>query len=67
MYPNPTMALDEAGFLETFAERSHVAQSFLRRLDVHEANYRHRRLLRARRERPRCCAAEQRDEIAPFQ
>jgi len=26
----------------------------------------HRRLLRARRKRPRnCCAAEQRDEIAP--
>jgi hypothetical protein len=24
-------------------------------------------LLRARRERPRCCAAEQRDELAPFQ
>src|SRR5262245_47641031 len=30
-------------------------------------NHRHRRLLRARRERPRRRAAEQRDELAPFQ
>src|SRR5262245_26584785 len=30
-----------------------------------EANDRHRRLLRARRERPRRPAAEQRDELAP--
>jgi hypothetical protein len=30
-----------------------------------ETDYRHRRLLRVRRERPRdCCAAEQRDELA---
>ena len=29
--------------------------------------YRHRRLLRARRERPGGRAAEQRDELAPFQ
>src|SRR6516162_1129069 len=34
---------------------------------VEKANYRHRRLLRTRRERPRCRAAEQREEIAPFQ
>src|SRR5215469_9467706 len=31
------------------------------------SNHRHRRLLRARRERPCCCrAAEQRDELAPL-
>ena len=32
-----------------------------------EPDHRHRRLLRARRERPRCRAAEQRDELAPLQ
>jgi hypothetical protein len=32
-----------------------------------KSNYRHRRLLRPRRQRPCCCrAAEQRDELAPF-
>ena len=31
-----------------------------------EPNHRHRGLLRARRERPRGCAAEKRDELAPF-
>jgi hypothetical protein len=31
---------------------------------VKEADHRHRRLLRARRKRPRRCAAEQRDEPA---
>jgi hypothetical protein len=36
-------------------------------LAVEEPNHRHRRLLRARRERPpRGSAAEQRDELAPF-
>jgi hypothetical protein len=37
-------------------------------LGVEESNHRHHRLLRARRERPRSrSAAEQRDEVAPFQ
>jgi hypothetical protein len=34
---------------------------------IEKADYRHRRLLRARRERPRHRAAEQRDELAPVQ
>jgi hypothetical protein len=33
---------------------------------VEESNHRHRRLLHARRKRPRCRAAEQRDERAPL-
>jgi hypothetical protein len=32
---------------------------------VEESDYRHRRLLRSCRERPCCCAAEKRDEVAP--
>src|SRR5262245_13866525 len=39
----------------------------LRRSTAEKPNYRRRRLLCARRERPRRRAAEQRDEIAPFQ
>jgi len=32
---------------------------------VYETNHRHRRLLSARGERPRCLATEQGDELAP--
>ena len=60
------LALDVAGFAEAHAERRGVARRVLGRPAVDEANHRHRRLLRARRERPRCRrAAEQRDELAP--
>src|SRR5262245_30767879 len=38
----------------------------VRRLAVEDLDHRPRPPLRARRERPRCHAAEQRDEIAPF-
>jgi hypothetical protein len=65
VFDRHALALDEASFLETLAERSHVIQSFLRRLDVHEADHRHRRLLRARRERPRRRPANESDELAP--
>jgi len=34
---------------------------------VEKANYRHRRLLRTRRERPRCRAADKSDELAASQ
>jgi hypothetical protein len=34
---------------------------------MQKTDHRHRPLLRARRERPSCRAAEQRDELAPLQ
>src|SRR6516164_287186 len=54
--------------LEPLPKRNNAGQYFRIVLDVwmeeHDATHAHR-LLRARRERPRCCrAAEQRDEIA---
>src|SRR5262249_2926497 len=60
------LTLDVAGFVEAFAERSGLAHGGLGRPAVDEAHDRHRRLLRPRRKRPRCRAAEQRDELAPF-
>jgi hypothetical protein len=36
----------------------------LARTSIQKPDHRHRGLLRARRERPRRCAAEQRDEVA---
>jgi hypothetical protein len=46
------LALDVAGFAEAFAERSSLAHGGLGRPAGDEAHDRHRRLLRARRERP---------------
>src|SRR6516225_10058639 len=61
------LALDVAGFVEAFTERSGNARGGIGRPNVDEADDRHRRLLRARRERPRGYrAAESQDELAPF-
>src|SRR5262249_47235218 len=67
VFDHHVLALDVAGFVEGFAERSRIAPRGLGRPDVDEADYWHRRLLRARRERPcRRRAAEQRDGRAAF-
>src|SRR5437899_2869060 len=59
------LALDEAGFVEAFAERYHIARGAISRPAANKPHHRYRRLLRARRERPRGRrAAEQRDELA---
>ena len=61
------LALDVAGFVEAFTERTNTAHGGLLRLSVDEADHGHRWLLRPRRKRPRCRrAAEQSDELAPF-
>src|SRR5262249_51918332 len=58
------LTLDLAGSPQTFAKRDHVRRIPLRRCAIEEPDHRHR-LLRARRERPRRRAAEQRYEVAP--
>src|SRR5262249_14459345 len=59
------LAFDVAGFLQTLAKGGHVTRVSLWRCAVEEPDHRHRRLLRACRERPRRrSAAEQRDELA---
>src|SRR5262249_41200808 len=58
------LTFDVAGFVEALMERGHVALRGLGRSGIDEAHDRHRRLLRARRERPRRRAAEERDERA---
>jgi hypothetical protein len=67
VFDHHVLALDVAGFVETFTERSRVARGDLDRTAAHDADHRHRRLLRERRERPAGCrAAEKRDKRAPF-
>jgi hypothetical protein len=55
-----------AAFLEAAVECRDDVGGLGRRSAAEEPNSRHRRLLRARPERPRCRTAEQRDECAPL-
>ena len=67
IFDRDVLSLDIACVLEALAECAQMFGVALRRLAVEEPNHRHRRLLRARRERPRHhSAAEQRDELAPL-
>src|SRR5262245_48483148 len=59
--------LDIASVAQAMAERGGELRVRAGRPTIEEPDHRHRRLLRARRERPRGHrAAEQRDELAPF-
>ena len=51
------LAFDVAGFAEAFAERGRIARGGIGRPAVDKPDHRQRRLLRARRERPRYCRA----------
>src|SRR6516162_138607 len=60
------LALDIAGFLQTLAECGHEVRRVGKRRTPEKRDHRHRRLLRARRERPRDChTAEKRYELTP--
>jgi hypothetical protein len=62
------LAFDGAGFVEAFAERGRIARVGIGRSVSDKPDHRHRRLLCARGKRPsRGRAAEQRDELAPFE
>src|SRR4029077_11684261 len=58
-------ALDESGVVETLSERSDEIFEAGGRCAPEKSHHRHRRLLRARRERVRGNRAEQRNERAP--
>ena len=58
-------ALDEASFPQALAKRGHEVRRHQRSTAAEEADHRHRRLLRARGERPRYRrAAKRRDKLA---
>jgi hypothetical protein len=59
--------LDISGFAQTLAERGDEVGDRVGRCAAEESDYRHRRLLRVRRERPYPDrTAKQRDECAPY-
>ena len=66
VFDRHVLALDIAGFLQALAKCAQAVRERVRRCAVEKPDHRHRRLLRARRERPRRRAAEQRDELAPL-
>ncbi len=60
------LALDVAGFTNALPECGQKACAIGKRRNAEETDHRRCRLLPSRRQRPRdCCAAEQRDELAP--
>src|SRR5262245_34113163 len=60
------LTLEISGLLEALKKRRHQVGGALDRSAPEEPDHRHRRLLRACRERPSRRAAEQRDEFAAF-
>jgi hypothetical protein len=59
------LPIHKADLVEAAAKRIYDMGKGCRRRVSNKTNHRHRRLLRARRQRPRCCRApEQRDELA---
>src|SRR6476659_4003922 len=60
------LAFDVAVFGQSPAERSHQVRALIGHPRAQEPDYRHCRLLRARGERPRRRAADERDELAAF-
>ena len=59
------LALDQAGFVEAFAKTGDEWCPGSRRCTAEKPYYRHRRLLRARSDRPCCQPTKIRDEFAP--
>ena len=58
-------SLDKAGFPQSLAKSGDHASRLAGRSTAEKSDHRHRRLLRARCQRPRCCrAADQCDELA---
>src|SRR5262249_47572478 len=66
VFDGDVATLDETRCTETLTECGHNEVRVARRQTAEEADHGHRRLLRARRERQRRRAAEQRDEMASF-
>src|ERR1044071_7326311 len=67
MFDRDVLALDVPSFRQATAELSYAERCVSERCTSQKPDDRHRRLLRARRERPRYRrAAEQRDELAPL-
>ena len=67
VFDSEFLTLDITGFRQPSAKRGYKMRKSIGRGGVHKADHRHCRLLRVHRERPTCCAAEQRDEVASLQ
>src|SRR5260370_42673571 len=68
IFESHILTLDVARFFQALPEGDHSRSRFgFRQSGANNADHRHRRLLRARREWPRGCrSAEKRDDLAPL-
>jgi hypothetical protein len=64
VFDTDVLALDETSVFEAFWQCPHSVRVAVGRCGVQESDYRQRRLLRARRERPCRCPADQRNQLA---
>jgi len=60
IFDHDVLALDVTGLIQSFPERSYQMWSLRKGPDAEKSDHRHRRLLRARRDRPRCRRAAER-------
>jgi hypothetical protein len=67
IFDRDILTLDMASVFEALAKSAQALRVSVWRRDVEKPNHRHRRLLRARHERPCRRTAEQPDELASFQ
>ena len=65
IFDSHVLAFDIAGLLQALAEGAQTISTRVRQMAMEESDDRHRRLLRARHERPRCRAAEHTEKFAP--
>jgi hypothetical protein len=65
IFDHQILALDEAGFFQTLAERGGLAGEYSWRSAAKESNHRHRRLLRARGARPRGSTTQNTEKFSP--
>src|SRR5262249_5955577 len=65
IFDGDVLALDESGLVQALPECTDKLSRAGRPRAAEEPDHRHRRLLRARRDRPRRRAADERDELPP--
>jgi hypothetical protein len=65
IFDGHVLAFDEACVFQALAKCTHAVRVAVGVCGVEEPDHRHRQLLRACREGPSSCAAEERDELAP--
>src|SRR4051794_13004268 len=65
IFDRDVLTVVKSCFLQALPECRHKVRHIVERIATEKSNHRHGRLLRVHGQRPRCRAAEQRDELSP--